>query len=163
MTTLIRHQGGFTVALTVLVALMLSIVPLPIWLEVYRPDWPVLVLIYWGLALPQRIGVGYGWITGLLLDVLKGGLLGQHALALSVVMFLTLNLHQRIRVYPLWQQAFSVLMLNALYQLLILWFDGITGQNPKGWDYWMPSLTGTLLWPWVFLLLRDLRRRFKVM
>lgn len=162
MTTLIRHHGGFTVALSVLVALMLSIVPLPEWLEAYRPEWPVLVLIYWGLAVPQRIGVGYGWLTGLLIDVLKGGLLGQHALALSVVMFLTLNLHQRIRVYPLWQQALSILMLNALYQLLILWFDGITGQSPKGWDYWMPSLTGMLLWPWVFLVLRDLRRRFKV-
>lgn len=162
MTTLIRHHGGFTITLTVLGALMLTIVPLPQWLEVYRPEWPVLVLIYWGLALPQRIGVGVGWLTGLLVDVLKGGLLGQHALALSVVMFLTLNLHQRIRVYPLWQQALSVLMLNGLYQLLVLWFDGITGQSPKGWEYWMPSLTGMLLWPWVFLLLRDLRRRFKV-
>jgi len=160
--SLIRHQGGWIIAFTVLVALMLTIVPLPQWLRPYRPEWAVLALIYWGMALPQRVGVGAGWATGLLIDVLKGSLLGQHALALTVVMFLTLNLHQRIRVYPLWQQALSVLTLTGLYQLLVLWFEGITGQRTGGWQYWMPSVVGMLLWPWVFMVLRDLRRRFKV-
>ena len=160
--SLSRHQGGWIITLTVLIALTLTIVPLPHWLEPYRPAWPVLALIYRGMALPQRVGVGAGWATGLLIDVLTGSLLGQHALALTVVMFLTLNLHQRIRVFPLWQQALSVLTLTALYQLLVLWFDGITGQRTGGWQYWMPSVIGMLLWPWVFMLLRDVRRRFKV-
>lgn len=161
--TLVRHHGGWTIVLTIIIALMLSILPLPVWAEFYRPAWPVLVLIYWCMALPQRVGVGIGWLTGLMLDVLKGALLGQHALALAVVCYLTLNLHQRIRVFPLWQQALTIMVLLALYQLLILWFDGITaGQTHKGWVYWMPTLIGTLLWPWIFVVLRDLRRRFKV-
>ena len=160
--SLTRHQGGWIIAISVLVALMLTIVPLPEWLRPYRPEWTVLALIYWGMALPQRVGVGTGWATGLFIDVLKGSLLGQHALALTVVMFLTLNLHQRIRVFPLWQQALAVLVLSGLYQLLVLWFEGITGQRTGGWEYWMPSLIGMLLWPWVFITLRDVRRRFKV-
>ncbi len=160
--TLTRHQGGWIVAATFVGAMMLAILPLPVWAEYYRPEWVALVLVYWCMALPQRVGVGVGWTAGLLLDVLKGALLGQHALGLAVTAYLTLSLHQRIRVFPLWQQALTVLMLLTLYQLLLLWFDGITGQPPKGWVYWMPSLTGMLLWPWVFIVLRDLRRRFKV-
>lgn len=161
--TLVRHQGGWIIFVSLVVALMLTILPLPEWAEYYRPEWPALVLIYWCMALPQRVGVGIGWIVGLLVDVLKGALLGQHALGLAVIAYITLNLHQRIRVFPLWQQAVTVLVLLALYQLLILWFDGITaGQTSKGWIYWMPSVVSMVLWPWVFVLLRDIRRRFKV-
>lgn len=161
--TLIRHQGGWVIYLSILVALMLTILPLPQWAEHYRPEWAALVLIYWCMALPQRVGVGTGWLVGLLLDVLKGGLLGEHALGLAVVAYVTLNLHQRIRVFPLWQQAITVLVLLALYQLLVLWFDGIaSGHAGRDWTYWMPSVVSTILWPWVFVLLRDVRRRFKV-
>lgn len=161
--TIVRHRGGGVIVVTVIIALMLAILPLPLWAEPYRPAWPVLVLIYWCMALPQRVGVGVGWIIGLLVDVLKGSLLGQHALAMAVVAYITLNVHQRVRVFPLWQQAFAVLLLLLLYQLLSLWFDGITGgETAKGWSYWIPSLSGMFLWPWVFIILRDMRRRFRV-
>lgn len=160
--TLAKHQGGWLIALTLLAALMLTILPLPQWADPYRPEWAALVIVYWCMALPQRVGVTIAWFTGLLLDVLKGALLGQHALALTVIAYVALNLHQRIRVFPLWQQSLAVLMLLALYQLLVLWFDGITGQPPKTWSYWMPSLAGMVLWPWLFIILRDLRRRFRV-
>lgn len=160
--SLVKHQGGWIIFLSFTVALMLTILPLPDWIHIYRPEWTALVLIYWCMALPQRIGVGIGWLVGLLLDVLMGTLLGQHALGLAVIAFITLNLHQRIRVFPLWQQALTVLTLLTLYQLLLLWFDGMTAQPAKTWSYWLPSLVGMLLWPWCFTLLRDVRRRFKV-
>jgi rod shape-determining protein MreD len=159
---LVRHNGGWIIAFTFIAALMLTILPLPDWARYYRPEWAALALLYWCMALPERIGVGIGWIIGILLDVMKGALLGQHALGLAVIAYLTINLHQRIRVFPLWQQSLTIMMLLLLYQLLILWFNGIIGLPAKGWEYWMPSLTGMLLWPWVFILLRSLRRHFKV-
>lgn len=159
---LAHHQGGKTIALSFLVAYVLTMLPLPDWAELFRPEWVTLVLIYWCLALPERVGVGVGWMLGLILDVIHGSLLGQYALGLAMVAYLALQLHQRIRVYPLWQQAFTILMLIALQQMLVLWVKGVTGQSPNTWLYWLPSLTSSLLWPWTFLLLRDLRRRFKV-
>jgi rod shape-determining protein MreD len=157
-----RHHGGWIIAFTFVVALMLTMLPLPDWAALFRPEWVAMVLIYWCMALPERVGVGIGWGAGLLLDVVKGALLGQHALALALVAYLTLHLYQRIRVYPLWQQSLFVLLMVALNQLLVLWVKGIIGEPPNDWLYWLPTLTSMLLWPWVFLVLRDLRRQFQV-
>lgn len=160
--TLVRHRGGGIIVLSFVVALMLTVMPLPYWADIVRPAWAAMVLIYWCLALPERVGVGVGWTTGLLLDVLQGTLLGQYALALAIVAYLTLKLHRRVRVFPLWQQAVTVLMLVVLEQLLVLWIKGITGQSPNVWLYLLPAATSTLLWPWVFVIMRNLRRHFRV-
>ncbi len=157
-----RSAGGGVVVVSFIIALLLTILPLPDWAAPYRPDWVLLVLIYWCMALPERIGVGTGWVMGLLLDVINGVLLGLHALAFSVVAYLAMLLHRRIRVFPLWQQALTVLILVGFSQLLVLWVLGITGTAPRGWQYWLPSLTSMVLWPWIFVLLRDVRRRFSV-
>jgi len=136
----VRHQGGNIIIVTFIAALMLTIIPLPDSIETARPEWVALVLIYWCMALPDRIGVGYGWFAGLLRDVLKGSLLGQHALALAVVAYLTLKLHQRLRVFPPWQQAMVVLVMLVFLQVLILWFDGIIGLTVKNWQHRLASL-----------------------
>jgi rod shape-determining protein MreD len=162
MTSLTRHHGGAVIALTFVVAMMLTIMPLPEALRVFRPDWTLLVLVYWALALPLRIGVGIGWLVGIFQDVLTGSLLGQHALSYSVVAYLTLKLHQRIRLYPLWQQALSVLVLLTLGQLLILWVNGMIGRPIRSWLYWSPSVFGAAVWPVVYAILRSLRRQFRV-
>lgn len=159
---LTRHHGGWVIVASFVAAMLLSILPLPGAIDPFRPEWTAIVLIYWCLALPERVGVGSAWIVGLLMDVLKGGLLGEHALGLTLIAFLTMKLHQRIRVYPMWQQALSVLLLLALYQLVMLWINGITGRPARTWLYWAPSLTGTMLWPLAYAVLRDLRRRFRV-
>ncbi len=157
-----RRHGSWVIALSLLVALILTLLPLPPWVAPYRPDWVALVLIYWCLALPERVNVGISWSMGLLLDGLSGTLLGQHALGLSVVAYLTARLHQRIRLFPIWQQSLTVLLLLVMNQMLVLWVNGILGRPPHSWLYWAPSLSGLLLWPWIFSLLRDLRRRFRV-
>lgn len=157
-----RLGGAVTLALTLLAALVLTIMPLPDWAEPFRPDWVALAVIYWCMALPHRVGVFVAWIVGLLLDVATGALLGQHALALAVVAFATLNLHQRLRVFPLGQQALSVLVLLGLNRLLLLWIYGLIGRPVESWEYWLPALTGALLWPWIFVILRAVRRRFDV-
>ncbi len=160
--SLVRHQNGWAIMASFTAALGLAIMPLPDWAEPARPEWVTMVLIYWCMALPDRIGVGIGWFMGLLLDVAKGALLGQHALALTLVAILTIHLHQRLRFYPVWQQSLMVLVLIALTQLVVVWIKGVIGQPPGSWTYWLPSLTSPLLWPWVFLILRDLRRHFQV-
>lgn len=143
-------------------ALLLSMVVMPGWAAPFRPEWTALVLIYWCLALPHRVNVGYGWLVGLCVDVLSGALLGQHALGFAVIAYLVVKLHQRLRVFPIWQQALSVMVFVALEQLLVLWVQGMIGMARESWTYWLPSIVSGLLWPWMFLLLRRLRRRFRV-
>jgi len=121
-----------------------------------------LILIYWCMALPERIGVGVGFTVGLLLDVLSGTLLGQHALGLSVVAYLALKLHLRVRVMPLRQQVFTVFILLLVERLLALWATGAAGYPTPSLWYWMTPLVSMLLWPWIYLTLRKIRRRFHV-
>ncbi|NNJ95355.1 MAG: rod shape-determining protein MreD [Halobacteria archaeon] len=160
--TLARHHGGGIILLTFVVALLLTIVPLPEWARYARPDWVGLVLIYWCLALPDRVGVITGWFAGLLVDLVTGTILGQHALSLTIVAYLTQRLHQRIRLFPILQQAFTVMILLILHQLLALWISRIIGRPGAPWYFWAPSLLGLLLWPVVFVLLRNMRHRFRV-
>lgn len=158
----IKKRGGKIIFFTLLFALVLMIMPLPEWLRPFRPEWVTLAIIYWCLALPSRVNIGIAWLMGLIVDVLTGTLLGQHALAMAIVAFFTVRLHKQIRVYPLWQQSLSVFTLVALGQLLVVWIRGIAGDSPDSWLYWGPSLTSALVWPVVFLFLRDIRRKFRV-
>lgn len=156
------QRSRLIIATTFVVALILTSLPGPSWADPFRPDWVSLVLIYWCMATPNHVGVGVGWIAGLALDVLYGSLLGQHALAKTVIAFLTNRLHLRIRVFPLWQQALFVLLLLLLNQLIVLWVDGVIGQAPNLYTYWISSIVGMLIWPWFYIILRDIRRRSNV-
>lgn len=157
-----RARGLLIIVASFVVAFMLTVLPLPDWARPFRPEWTALVLIYWCMALPDRVGVAVAWTVGLLLDVLTGTLLGQHALGLSVIAYIALLMHQRIRVFPVRQQAFTVLIILLIYQLLLLWVMGLAGHPPRSWTYWGASLTSTVLWPWVFIILRVTRRRYRI-
>lgn len=162
MKTQAQHQGGWLIIASFVVGYVLTVLPLPDALAEARPDWPALVLIYWCMAVPQRVGVGVGWLVGLFQDALQVGLLGQHALAYAVLAFLTIKLHQRMRVFPIWQQSMSVMVLLLLNQLILLWLNGFAGRPSAGWTYWLAALVGTLLWPAVFVVMRELRHGFSV-
>lgn len=148
--------------ITIIGALMLAIMPLPDWAIEFRPDWVTLVLIYWAMALPSMIGVTVAWFTGLLLDVSYGTLMGQHAIGMVLVIYVILLQHQRLRVASLLQQAIVIFFLLFIKQLIELWVDGMSGRAPDSWYYFMPTVTSTLLWPWTYLILRDLRRKFGI-
>ena len=83
-------NGRLTILATLCVAMLLMILPMPDWARPFRPQWVTLVLLYWAIALPHRVGVGSGFATGIVLDVLTGTLLGQHALGLSIVTFIAI-------------------------------------------------------------------------
>ena len=148
--------------ITLIAAFMLAIMPLPIWAVESRPDWVMLVLIYWVLAFPGQIGVGIAWFTGLLLDVSYGTLMGQHAIGMVLVIYIIHLQHQRLRVASLLQQAIVIFFLLLLKQLLTLWVNGMLGRAPDNWLYFVPTITSALLWPWIYLILRDLQRKFGV-
>ena len=157
-----EHNAGWIIALSLAVAFMLTAMPLPEWAVNWRPAWVAMVLIYWCMALPDRVGIGTAWCLGILLDVQQGTLLGQHALGLATIAWLTVRYHQRVRVFPLAQQALVVCGYLLILQFLTLWIRGIMGVPPQHWTFWMPAFTGMFLWPWLFVILRDLRRKYHV-
>ena len=147
-------------SLTKFVAFMLTIMPLPDWAIEFRPDWVTLVVIYWAMSLPARTGVTLAWLAGLMLDVSHGAILGQNALGLVLVIYIVNIQHQRLRVASLLQQAIVIFFLLLLKQLIVLWVSGIVGHAPHTWLFFMPCVTGALLWPWIYIIVRDIRRKF---
>jgi rod shape-determining protein MreD len=154
--------GGPVIACSLIAAFLLGGMPLPVWLEKLRPDWVAMVFIYWNMALPHRFGIGIGWIVGILLDIGRGALFGQHALAFSVVAYLTCQTYRRLRILPPWQQAFSIFIFLLIEQIIVFWISGIIGYPPRDWWYLAPALGGMLCWPLLFVILRDVRRYFQV-
>lgn len=132
---------------SVAAGLVFAIVPLPGWVDTARPDLALLAIIYWILTSPRIAGLGYAWLAGLILDALRGQVLGQQAFAFLVVAFLAHKLQLRIRMFPLLHQAGAVALLLGLYHFIIFWTDGLTGHGYTGWDRWLPILSGALIWP----------------
>jgi rod shape-determining protein MreD len=157
-----RHPGNWIIIWSFVIAFLLTIIPLPEGVDYFRPDWLCLVLVYWCMALPQRVGIGIGWLAGLCLDAARGTVLGQHALGLAIVAFLTRKTHRRIRVFPLWQQSLGILFFLLVNQVLMSWINGMLGYPSQDFWYLAPVLGSILLWPGVFIILRDLRRHFRI-
>ena len=156
------HRGRWVITATFVFALLLAALPMPEVAVTWRPAWVALVLFYWCMAVPERVGVAVGWTAGLLLDVMTGTLLGQHALGLSVVAYVAHRTHRRVRVLPLWRQGITVFGVVFLYQMLVLWSNGIRGIPVMESAYWTSPLVSMFLWPWVFVVLRVIRRRYIV-
>jgi len=152
------RRGGFTIAVTFVVAYALAMVRLPDVVDMLRPDWVAMVLIYWCIATPSRVGPVVGWVSGLLLDVLRTSLLGQHALAFALVAYLAGQFHQRIRNFPLWQQSLVVFTLLGLSSALIAWIQVTIAAHEIPLRYWLTPVMSMIFWPFVFVLLRDVRR-----
>ena len=108
---LTRGNRRWVIALTLIVALWLSILPLPVWTQWARPEWVAMVLIYWVIALPERVGIGVAWSVGLIQDIVEGSLLGQHAFALAVLAYVALISSQRLRMFTPIQQAAVIFVL----------------------------------------------------
>ncbi len=157
-----RPKGRLVIAASFIIAFMLTAMPLPDWALAWRPCWVAMVLIYWCMALPNRIGPGTGWFLGLLIDVLQGTLLGMNALGYALIAYFVQNSYQKMRVYPLTQQSIVVGFYLLMYLLISLWVRGVSDDPEIGWYYWMPLITSMLLWPWLFIVLRDMRRKFHV-
>lgn len=157
-----RSRNTWVIWVSFALALLLSVVPMPAFMETGRPLWLALFLSAWSLALPHRVGMTTAWVLGLAADVLYGTLLGQNALILTFITFLVLSLHQRLRMFPMWQQSLVLLVVFGLAQLVQLWLNALTGNRPPTLLFILPALVSALLWPWVSALLRIIRLRLSV-
>jgi rod shape-determining protein MreD len=141
-----RSSQWLLPAVSIALALILSIVPLPDSIAPFRPDWVAVVLLYWSLIEPRRYGLLPAFWLGLVLDTLSGTLLGQHSLALVVTVWLSQRFYLRIRVYPASQLAIVVIALLAVYQFIQFWIDGVAGRSVPLVERWAPVITGGALW-----------------
>ncbi len=144
---------------TFFVALVLSVVPIPSLLNYIRPEWVAMTLICWVLISPNKAGIFLGFAIGLLLDVLHGNLLGQNALGLSVLAYLSMLLHSRMRLYNAVQQSFLVFVLVGLYLLIRFWAESIIAGQGHSALLW-PSLGSALIWPLWYNFLLAVRRYY---
>ena len=158
-----RPHSIWVIFLSFFIAYLLAIVPFPEWAMNYRPEWVPMVLIYWTMALPYRVSTGLAWAVGLVLDVLEGSTLGVNALALVIVAYVALSLHQRMRMFSLLQQSGLVLALVGLNLMLCNWLQIVTGRSVfSTLMFLMAALTSAVIWPSLFQLLRQIRRSFDV-
>jgi len=144
-------------ALTTMLALLFNVFP---WRDVTGlPDMVALVIAFWCVHQPRRMGVGAAWLLGLVMDAANGALLGQHAFAYSVLAFAAVQLNRRILWFGLWPQALHVFLLLLGTQLLMLVVRMYAGGAFPGFAWFVGSAIGALLWPAAtFLLLAPQRQ-----
>ena len=154
-----RRNSRWPIWLVLLIATTLVSVPLPDSMTPFRPAWATLAVIYWIMMWPRMFGIGSAWIVGIILDILQGELMGQHAMALSVVAYLTLRFHLQIRFFPLWQLTATVFALLAIEAFILFWIDGVAGNPAVGLGRWTQVVAGAVLWPPVMALMDRIRER----
>jgi rod shape-determining protein MreD len=145
--------------LSALVALALAVLPLPSILEWLRPDFLVLVVFYWCIESPRAGGLGLAFLSGLALDVIQGVVLGQHALALTLMGAWATHVRLRIRVFSVLSQCLTIFALLAGYQFVLFWVDGATGNPVTTYGRWLAPFIGALLWPVLVSALSSVRER----
>jgi rod shape-determining protein MreD len=143
-------------------AVLLTLVPLPSALDLFRPYWVGLVMVYWSLETVDTINLGTAFAMGLLLDILGASLMGMHALSLVIMVYLVQRFRARLRFFPPWQQALAVLGLLVNDRIILLWITSLLGEPIPTWRFWLPPLAGLFIWPWLFLLLDRLRLRHRL-
>jgi rod shape-determining protein MreD len=149
----VRTDRYSVIFFTLVIAIALMLVPLPSILDIMRPYWVGLVIIYWCLEAQGRISLGLAFTIGIVLDLLSASLLGMHALSLVIIVYLVTRFRARLRFFPPWQQALSVLALLMNDRIILLWIISLRGEPLPTLQFWLPPIVGTLVWPWLFLLL----------
>lgn len=143
---------------SLLLALIFSVYPLPFAWQWWRPEFVLLVVIFWVINYPLLISLVFICALGLFQDLLESVPFGQHSLGLIIVAYACLLFNQRVRNFPLWQQTLWVFVLVALAQLTDIWVQAIAGQPLSGPEFLLPALTSALCWPLCHWLLQHFCR-----
>jgi rod shape-determining protein MreD len=157
-----RMRGGGSLLWgSLTLAILLGLLPMPPALAVFKPYWLGLVLCYWVLEAPERVGLGFAFLLGLTGDLIYGSLLGEQAMRLAIFAFIVLRFRARLRFFTLAQQALAMLALLLNDRIVVLIIRGFSGEGLPPWSFWISPAVGMLLWPWLFLLLDDLRLKLR--
>jgi len=140
-----RFKGA--IILSLIIAFVLTILPLRDNWILLRPEWIALTFIHWALVSPSKSSLIVAWFMGLLIDVLYGSIIGQHALGFIIVLLMTLRMRSRLLVDSFFQQLFLLFVVLGTYLLINLWILGITGTAPAGWGYWLTVISSLIIWP----------------
>lgn len=164
---MVRNQAPvantfIAVAISVFIALVLNIMPVSDMIYFVWPDWVPVVLIYWALSTPNRVGPWTGFVVGLLLEALKVWSFGVLALGLAVLVFTVNRTHLQMRVLSIWQQMLVVGILVALYRVLTGWVYGLISDFDFSQEYFYPVVGSMLIWPFLLILLHELKRAFGI-
>ena len=154
-----RTRNGWVLPVSLLLALLLGLVPLPEWLQPLRPYWVALVLAYWVLEEPEKMGLGAAFLLGLVADLSFGGLIGEQAMRLTIMAFILDRFRARMRFFPLSQQALAIggLLLND--RVVSAAIHLVLGEPQQPWGYWWAPLLGMLLWAPLHFALDAMRLR----
>lgn len=150
------------IIISIIIAAVLSILPLPPMIAWLRPQWVFVVLLFWWVHTPERVALGTAFIVGLFMDLLLGTLLGQHAAIFVLIAFILIRLLPQFGKLPMWQQGGVVWVLVMFNLALQYWVLDAVNQAPTNWLYWLSSITTALFWPVVTALLQRTERRVQI-
>ncbi|GAB3347074.1 rod shape-determining protein MreD [Lysobacter tyrosinilyticus] len=152
-----RARSPWILPLSLLVALLLALLPMPALLQPLRPYWLALVMAYWVMEDPDRVGLGFAFLIGVIADLVVGSLLGEQALRLVVITFILQRFRARLRFFPMSQQALAIGALLLNDRIVTAAIRMVLGEPALGGNAWLSPLLGMLLWIPVFMLLDGLR------
>lgn len=156
---ILRPISSGLIFFSFLVVLLINLLPWQAAVADMAPDFVALFLVYWTMNQPRRVGVGVGFLLGILMDVGDGAVLGQHALAYSIIAFLTLWRQRQMAVAPFWQQAIGALALLLISQVTMQLVRAVLGASFVGFGYFVGPFLAALLWtPLSNLMLMHQRR-----
>ena len=155
-----ESKGRFVILLSFAAAMFMNVLPWWQIIDAFKPDWVALVLVYWVMAVPNRVGVLVGWVVGLFVDVLYGTLFGIHAMTFALMAYLIQMTYHRLRLFPRWKQSINIAVVIGIHMLLGQVLRSFVQPVSADLNYWTPLLGAMLFWPWVFIFLRDVRRKF---
>ncbi len=157
-----RYKGTLLIWLSFIIALILQTTPWPGELSAFRPSWILLVVFYWVMALPHRVNVGSAFVLGLLWDLMLGSTLGVRAGMMSILVYIIALNFQVIRNLSLWQQATLLALLSLLGKAIEFSLEYLVSHVTFDPSVLMAGVLNFFLWPWLFFLLRRVRRQFSI-
>lgn len=152
-----RPRRGWMLPVSIIIALLLGLLPLPGLLQPLRPYWLALILAYWVIEAPDSAGLGFAFTVGVIADLMFGGLLGEQALRLVIMTFILQRFRARLRFFPMSQQALAIGVLLLNDRVVTGAVHLALGEPALPWNYWWAPVLGMLLWPPLFVMLDALR------
>ena len=147
--------------MTYFAGLVCAIFPLPSILNAFRPDWMILIIFYWVLALPHRVNIGHAFFLGIIYDLLLGSTLGMHAFLFSLLAYIVITNYQLFRYFTIVQTTLIVGLFSLFSKVMLYLMASGLQDIILNKSYFWSVFSSMLIWPWFFLLLRFIRQRFK--